>query len=82
MLYLTTFVFVKVKLNSFDKIVLEACYIPPISPCYIHSNHVKSIEFILSKFNNNIKFLVIGYYNWFNVHMILTVMVCNSMTNT
>lgn len=61
--------FVEVKLNRNLKIILVACYIPPNSPSSLYLNHTQSIDFVLSKFNYNVKMLVMGDFNLPNVHM-------------
>lgn len=53
----------------FKKTNLLPCYISPNSPSYLYSNHTKSIDFVLSKFNNNFKMLVMGNFNLSNVYM-------------
>lgn len=61
--------FVEVKLSRSCSIVLAACYIPPNSPSCIYSIFAQSIDYVLDKFNNNVKMLVMGDFNLPNVHM-------------
>lgn len=55
--------FVQVKFNATDKLVIGICYIPPASPPYYYNDHVKAIEQIFSTVGENTRLILLGDYN-------------------
>jgi len=59
--------FVHVKYNNNENFVIGTCYIPPSSATNIYTNHVESLESILSPVYASATFIIVGDYNLWNV---------------
>lgn len=55
--------FVQVKFNATDKLVIGICYIPPSSPLCYYIDHVKAIEQVLCTVGDNTRLILLGDYN-------------------
>lgn len=61
--------FVEVKLSRTSSLVQVACYIPPNSPSLMYLTFTQFIDFVLDKFNNKVKILIMGDFNLPDVNL-------------
>lgn len=60
-------IFVRIKINVNDVIIIRTCYIPLSTPSSRYIEHANAIEYILSTIDNNTRLILLGDYNLPNI---------------
>lgn len=57
-------VFVLIKINDVQKMILGTCYIPETSPLLVYETHTDTIDWLFSRFGEKTDILIAGDYNF------------------
>ncbi|KAF0717574.1 Reverse transcriptase domain-containing protein [Aphis craccivora] len=57
-------VFVLMKINDVQKVILGTCYIPETSPLSVYETHTDTISWLFSRFDDKTNILIAGDYNF------------------